>query len=33
MNFLKHLPHHIVMNIAVTVIVISVGHIVFYLFG
>lgn len=33
MHLMKSLSHHLMMNIAVTVIVISVGHIVFYLFG
>lgn len=33
MHLLKSLSQHLVMNIAVTVIVISVGHVVFYLLG
>ncbi len=33
MKLLKSLNHHILMNIAVTVIVMATGHIVFYLFS
>lgn len=33
MPLLKSLSRHLVMNIAVTIIVISAGHIVFYLVG
>ncbi len=33
MKLLKSLNHHILMNIAVTVIVMATGHIVFYLFA
>ncbi len=33
MRLLKSLNHHLVINIAVSVIVMAVGHIVFYVFG
>ncbi len=33
MKLLKSLNHHILMNIAVTVIVMATGHIVFYIFA
>lgn len=33
MQLLKSLSKHTVLNIAVSVIIVSTGHIVFYLFG